>query len=147
MLVVTRWSHCSWSSPSGLVLLGGGGSPMTSELIGEDGSSTYFFNLEYDLQLVLDPPSTRPCRMSNCCYRGACSITTESSVVLTGGINSRARVSEFSESSYLRDLPQLQEGRWFHGCSYYDDSEGTKVITCLTHSSLPCGSDPAGDGR
>ena len=60
--------------------------------------------------------------------RGSCSINTGSTVVVTGGINSRTRVSEYSETSFLRSLPSLQEGRWLHGCGYYDNSDGTKVI-------------------
>ena len=55
--------------------------------------------------------------------------------MVTGGINSRTRVAEYSETSFLRELPGLQEGRWLHGCGYYDNSEGTKV-TSLSPLSL-----------
>ena len=37
------------------------------------------------------------------------------------------RVSEYSEPGFTRDLPQLLTGRWSHGCSYFENEEGTKV--------------------
>ena len=27
----------------------------------------------------------------------------------------------------MRDLPGLQQGRWYHGCSFYNNDAGTKV--------------------
>ena len=63
----------------------------------------------------------------------ACAIELADTVVVTGGINSRTRVSEYSETSFLRSLPSLQEGRWLHGCGYYDNSDGTKVIPPTIH--------------
>ena len=48
-------------------------------------------------------------------------------MILTGGQHSLNRVSEYSESGFTRDLPQLQQGREFHGCSYFENEEGTKV--------------------
>ena len=37
------------------------------------------------------------------------------------------RVSEYNEAGYVRDLPPLKQGRDNHGCSYFDNDEGTKV--------------------
>ena len=48
-------------------------------------------------------------------------------MILTGGAYSYNRVSEYSESGFTRDLPQLQQGRLQHGCSYFENEEGTKV--------------------
>ena len=31
------------------------------------------------------------------------------------------------EAGFTRDLPQLQQGRYDHGCSYFENEEGTKV--------------------
>ena len=45
---------------------------------------------------------------------------------MTGGLSSDL-VSEYSESGFTRYLPQLQQGRIDHGCSYYENEEGTKV--------------------
>ena len=48
-------------------------------------------------------------------------------MILTGGQHSLNRVSEYSESGFNRNLPQLQQGRSSHGCSYFDNEEKTKV--------------------
>ena len=48
-------------------------------------------------------------------------------MILTGGRYSLDRVSEYSESGFTRYLPQLQQGRIDHGCSYFENEEGTKV--------------------
>ena len=49
-------------------------------------------------------------------------------MVITGGYYSLTEVTEYSEAGPTgRDLPQLQQGRWLHGCSYFDNDEGTKV--------------------
>ena len=45
-LIIIRFRHSSWASPSGLILLGGGFSN-TTEIIGEDGTSSYSFDLRY----------------------------------------------------------------------------------------------------
>merc|ERR1711973_445306 len=79
-LLGARWGHSSWASPSGVILLGGGWSPRTSERIQEDGTSVSGFPLEYPLNY-------------------GCAINLGSTVILTGG-GSRPwnRVSEYSES-------------------------------------------------
>ena len=48
-------------------------------------------------------------------------------MILTGGWYSRNKVSEYSESGFTRDLPELQQGRRGHGCSYFVNEAGTKV--------------------
>ena len=48
-------------------------------------------------------------------------------MILTGGDYSPIRVSEYSETGFTRDLPQLLQGREDHGCSYFENEEGTKV--------------------
>ena len=58
----------------------------------------------------------------------ACSINLGSSVILTGGYYLPNRVSEYSESGFTKDLPELQHGRvGQHGCSYFENEEGVKV--------------------
>merc|ERR1711953_966067 len=102
-----RNAHCSWSSPSGVMLLGGGGRPETTEWIHDNGTSTYGFNLKYNLF-------------------GACAINIGQTVILTGGMYSKTEVSEYSETGFVDDLPQLQEGRQNHGCSFFSNGN-TKV--------------------
>ena len=50
-------------------------------------------------------------------------------MILTGGLDGRPvnRVSEYSQSGFTRDLPELQQGRRVHGCSYFENEDGTKV--------------------
>ena len=65
-----------------------------------------------------------------CYFSSACAINLGSSVILTGGWEDSdvaTRVSEYNEDGYVRDLPPLQQGRDNHGCSYFDNDEGTKV--------------------
>ena len=65
----------------------------------------------------------------------ACAINIGSNVILTGGFSNYQQrpsgpsnlVSEYSESGFTRYLPQLQQGRRDHGCSYFENEEGTKV--------------------
>ena len=47
MIIIIRSGHSSWDSPSGLILLGGGDSPRTTEKIQQDGGSSYSFELKY----------------------------------------------------------------------------------------------------
>ena len=53
-----------------------------------------------------------------------------SSVILTGGASPSGavdRVSQYKETGWVRDLPDLLQGRYHHGCSYYDNNEGSQV--------------------
>ena len=47
-LLEQRFRHSSWASPSGMILLGGIFSKRTTEKIGEDGTSSYSFELKYN---------------------------------------------------------------------------------------------------
>ena len=48
-LLEERYDHCSWRSPEGVLLMGGGGSPRTTELLSNINSITSLsFSLEYD---------------------------------------------------------------------------------------------------
>merc|ERR1719295_461938 len=99
-LLEERFHHSSWASPSGVILLGGSySSSRTSERIQEDGTSVSGFPLEYDLH-------------------DACAINLGSTVIVTGGDDSFYpinRVSEYSETGFTRDLPELQQSRLGHG--------------------------------
>ena len=58
----------------------------------------------------------------------ACAINLGTTVIITGGYYSTDNtVTEYSEDGFVRDLPGLLEWRINHGCSYYDNEEGTKV--------------------
>ena len=52
------------------------------------------------------------------------------SVILTGGVYTTStftRVSQYNQAGWVRDLPDLLQGRYYHGCSYYDNNEGSQV--------------------
>ena len=50
------------------------------------------------------------------------------SVIITGGeYPTYTTVTEYNETGWVRDLPDLLQGRYHHGCSYYDNNEGSQV--------------------
>ena len=49
-------------------------------------------------------------------------------MILTGGYAPRNRVTEYNEAGFVRDLPDLRQGRETHGCGYYTNGDGIKVI-------------------
>ena len=51
-------------------------------------------------------------------------------VLLTGGGSTSTTVSEYNQDGWVRDLPDLLQRRYSHGCSYYDNNEGSQV-RCL----------------
>ena len=40
-------------------------------------------------------------------------------------------MSQYNEAGWVRDLPDLLQGRYDHGCSFYDNKEGSQVIRIL----------------
>ena len=56
-------------------------------------------------------------------------------MLITGGQDTRTTVSQYNETGWQRDLPGLQQGRQFHGCSSYMNAEGTKVGIDINHYS------------
>ena len=51
-----------------------------------------------------------------------------STVIITGGSSSKRLVGEYNETGFIKYLPPLQgEGRYGHGCSYYNNKQGGKV--------------------
>ena len=64
--------------------------------------------------------------MANPSYlREACSIELPEMFILTGGYYTKTKVSRYTTSGWMDDLPELNEGRSLHGCGYYfnDDME------------------------
>ena len=49
-------------------------------------------------------------------------------VIITGGSLSFRLVGEYNEDGFIKYLPPLQgDGRYAHGCSYYNSNQGGKV--------------------
>ena len=107
-----RWIHSMWDSPSGLVILGSYESPIITEKIAEDGSTSVGFDLVTDTY-------------------SACVINLGPTMLVTGGgtNDTYTRVIEYSETGYVRDLPELNDPRYYHGCSYFNNDQGTRVHT------------------
>ena len=62
-------------------------------------------------------------------YRLACAIPEEASLVITGGRYTERKVSRYYITGWVEDLPELNVGRYVHGCSsYYKD--GAQASHC-----------------
>merc|ERR1712227_688024 len=103
-----RYHHSSWTSPMGIVLMGGGSSYTTTELLRDDGQSTEYFLLKYNTKY-------------------ACSIQLEETVVITGGSNTMSTASMYSIGGWVEDLPDLLTGRYNHGCGHYINNDNKMV--------------------
>ena len=108
-----------WDSPSGLVILGSYESPtITEKIVSDDGTTSLGFDLVTDTY-------------------SACVINLGSTMLVTGGgtNDTFTRVVQYSETGYVRDLPRLNHARYYHGCSYFDNDQGTKVHSVIFHIS------------
>ena len=62
---------------------------------------------------------------------------TSDQVIITGGSNSKQVVSLYDMEGWVKDLPQLIEGRWYHGCGSYLRLDGTQVsVGCVVYSCV-----------
>jgi len=116
-LEVYRRTHSSWVSSSGLVLIGGNSGGTTTELVPAGGKN---FTLET-------------------LTRNACAITTQDSVILTGGITIdyeksydgdlvvTSEVARYNLQGFVENLPHMSRKRFDHGCGSYT-SGGTLVL-------------------
>merc|ERR1712098_423880 len=48
--------------------------------------------------------------------------------ILTGGLDTRTTVSRYSTSGWMEDLPELNDGRWYHGCGYFYNDDMQRVF-------------------
>jgi hypothetical protein len=104
-----RQLHTSAVLPDGgLLLVGGEGSPSTTEIISPQGVSVAGFTLS-------------PLRWKHCSTQ-----TDPGTIVLTGGIprhEAGKSVKEYSEikgqDATVRELPDLNNGRYLHACGMY----------------------------
>ena len=65
----------------------------------------------------------------------ACAINLGSSVTITGGGDTLTKVSQYNEAGWEKDLPNLQTGRYRHGCAYFNNDAGSKVCSSARLSS------------
>jgi len=100
-MVKGRAGHTSWVSRSGLVLLSEGAEVVVS------GSSAR------NLGDILNT-------------RDSCGINELDSTIITGGAK-RTAVERYNEKGFVEKLPDLQVGRFSHGCGSYE-KDGSKVL-------------------
>ena len=106
-----RVAHTSAITPDGILLVGGSGSPDTTELIPVDGSpSREGFPLD-------------PGRQFHCSIQ-----VSETTIVLTGGLSTEFLVTEHSQLEDLEEvvtteLANLTTGRYYHACGIYTVGE------------------------
>merc|ERR1719342_927686 len=109
-LVEKREYHSSWVSPDGdILLIGGEYSKTTTEIIYQNGTSIRSFDLKYSTM-------------------GACSIELPEMFILTGGDYTLTTVSRYSTSGWMEELPELNEGRYLHGCGYFYNDDMQRVF-------------------
>merc|ERR1711915_459478 len=81
----------------------------TTEIVYQNGTSIRSFDLKYDT-------------------RRACSIELPEMFILTGGSYTLTTVSRYSTSGWMEDLPQLNEGRYGHGCGFFYNDDMQRVF-------------------
>ena len=55
-------------------------------------------------------------------------------MVITGGSETWKKVVKYNEDGWLEDLPDLINGRYYHGCSHYYD--GDVLVSLINHMSF-----------
>ena len=125
-----RVAHTSAVVPDGLLLVGGSGSPNTTEIIPKkrEGDKTGGY-----MGFSLDTARQFHCSIQ----------TDETSIVLTGGLDSEFLVTEHTELGDLedvesREIANLTIGRYYHACGMYTvGKDQTKVSLCGTGGCNP----------
>jgi len=116
-LISRRYASCSWSTSSGVILMGGdeyeGG--VTTETVRE---GEYYSQPGFTMEVgggLLD----------------ACAINDHSTdtVILIGGKDTKNSVTRYNSHGFVEDLPSLIEGRYGgHGCGAYLRQDGSQVL-------------------
>jgi len=111
------YKHTSWSTDTGIYLLGGwdGSGYKTTELVTGDTTQA-MFGLKYST------------------YR-ACGIPDGDSYIMTGGAATQTTVSRYSQTGWMEDLPSLNTERYYHGCGTYVDSSNQQIYLVTGGSS------------
>ncbi len=60
--------------------------------------------------------------MSLVFYRRHCAIEFPDEVILTGGMDDPNNVTAYDLEGFKRHLPNLVNGRYFHGCSHFTNN-------------------------
>jgi len=111
-LVETRYSHSSWQTDQGVVLMGGAKSGYTSEIVPMDGE-------QGETSFAMQDRIEWACALQD---------LTSESFILTGGQHSGRVVARYDMQGHVEDLPQLAVARYGHGCGSYLRGDGTQVF-------------------
>merc|ERR1712098_654694 len=124
-LTEKRVYHNSWVTDEGIMLLGGAGGDSSSY------SSEIVKPGEYDGV----PGFTLPYRTDR-----ACSFPdkTTDTLIITGGQFLGSRVTRYSTSGFVEDLPRFNKGRLYHGCGSYLKEDGMQVFMVAGGSTYAC---------
>ena len=115
-----RYGHTTEVTSDKILLIGGDNANTTTELVTVNGQSVEGFSLDH-------------VRSRHCSVK-----ISDSTVVIIGGGNTWARVTEYSgigREVTSRELPDLLTGRQAHACGQFMDGE-TQVMTLVSHWSL-----------
>jgi len=116
-LLRKRRYHSNWKTPTGDILLiggddGGGRTYRSTEIVDQSGNSIQSFKLKYKT-------------------RNSCSIELPEMFIMTGGYewdDIEQKVSKYTTSGWIEDLPDLNEGRGDHGCGYFFNVDMERVF-------------------
>ena len=87
---------------------------------------------DYNMTQSRDIPNGHDLKLQEPLFcRNACSIDLGDSVVITGGYYTKRKVTQYNGVRFLKEMPQLIQGRRHHGCSYYTENDKyiVKIIT------------------
>merc|ERR1712038_2112462 len=104
-LTHSRYSHSSWKTDDGVLLLGGSNyiSGYTSEIVKEDNVvSELSFSLKFDIDWACSIPDYET-----------------DTLVLAGGSSPGKMVSRYGRGGWVEDLPDMLIGRRDHSCSSF----------------------------
>ena len=100
-LIKDRKHHVSWLVDDGIILLGGMKGSSTTEIVRWDGTNETLFTLEYK-------------------SKKSCAIPDGDSLVITGGMVFVKKVVRYTSRQGNRELlPDMNEGRYSHGCAAF----------------------------
>merc|ERR1719186_135094 len=108
-------SHSSWVSSAGLVLMGGEHSSNRWDILEHSRNTTEIVpSGGGNFSLVAD-------------HWKACAIANKDSTIITGGRDTMKVVARYNLQGHVENLPEMIQGRWYHGCGSYN-SGGTMVL-------------------
>jgi len=112
--------HSSWVSSAGLVLLGGSKNRFIR-------GATLLSSQDKTTEIVTGGGRSFDLKTKS---RQSCAIQFDDYFILTGGLYSwdRKTVAQYNLQGYIKNLPDLTEGRWDHGCGMYNGKGNTVMI-------------------